>query len=162
ADSLGGNLQQIVQVRVIANTATSGGACTCTVDIPLPATTFNSYQLFGLAAGENLVGRKYKVTNAAIAAQMMNVAPYPMAYVSASGTAAEMISGPMGVVCYNPTGGTAQPWNLNSVGVTLDPVNGLIYYDTPTQVVAGGLNLPVRWPANVQAVLPVAIGTLTA
>jgi hypothetical protein len=85
-----------------------------------------------------------------------------MAYVSASGTAAEMLSGPLGVVCYNPTGGTSQPWNMSSCGVTLDPVNGLVYFDTPTQVVAGGLNTPVRWAANVQAVVPIAVGTLAA
>lgn len=160
ADSLGGSISQIYQARVIANTATSGGTCTCTIDVTLPATTFNAYQLFGLAQGENIVGRRYKVTNAAIAAAMLNQAPYPMAYIFASGTAADMISSPLGIVMYNPSGGTSQPWNAVSLGVTLDPVNGLIYFDQPTQVAAYGLNTPVQWAANVQVVVPVAVGTL--
>jgi hypothetical protein len=41
-------------------------------------------------------------------------------------------------------------------------VNGYVYFDTPTQVVVNGLNTPTQWPANVQAFLPIAIGTLTA
>lgn len=162
SDSLGGNVNQLFQARIIANTATSGGSCTITLDVALPSTTYGSYQLFGLAAGANVVGRRYKVSNAAIGAALQNFFPYPVAWVSASGTAAEMISSPMGIVMYNPFGGTSTPYNATSLGITLDPTNGLVYFDQPTQVAAYGVQTPVQWAANVQAFVPVAYGTLEA
>lgn len=162
ADSLAGNLQQIFQARVIANTAlTAGGSSTLTLDIAMPSTAYNAYQLFGLALGANVVGRRYKVTNAAIAAQMMYWFPWPVAYVNAQGQAGAMTSTPIGTVMW-PAFGTSPPYNTGYDGVTLDPVNGLIYFDKPTQVVAGGLSTPTIWPANVQVFLPVAVGTLDA
>jgi hypothetical protein len=160
ADSLGGNLQQIFQARILSNTATSGGSCTCQIDTTMPSTSYNSYQLFGLAVGENVVGRRYRVTNAAIAAAMQNYFPYPVAYTFAFGTGATLTSTPMGLVMFNPFGGTSQPWNLTSAGITLDPVNGYVYFSPPTQVAAYGLATPVQWAANVQAFLPIAVGTL--
>lgn len=162
SDSLNGDISQLFQARIVANTATSGGSCTIALDTALPSLTYGSYQLFGIAAGENVVGRRYKVTNPAIGAALQNQFPYPVAWVSASGTAAEMISSPMGIVMFNPFGGTSPPYNAVSIGITLDPENGLIYFDQPTQVVAYGTNLPVRWAGNVQAFVPVAYGTLTA
>lgn len=162
SDILGGNVDQLFQARVIANTATSGGYCQITLDVALPSTTYQSYQLFGIAAGENIVGRRYKVSNPAIGAALQQQFPYPVAWVSASGTAAEMISSPMGMVMFNPFGGTSPPYNAVSCGITLDPTNGLIYFDQPTQVTAFGTQTPVQWAANVQAFVPVAVGTLAA
>src|SRR6185437_7799421 len=85
ADSLGGSVDQIFQARIVANTATSGGHSTLTLDIAIPATTYNSFKIFGLNAGANAVGRRYKVTNAAIAAKMQQFFPYPVAAIAATG-----------------------------------------------------------------------------
>lgn len=162
ADVLAGNIQQIYQARVIANTAlTAGGTSTLTLDTPLPATTYNAYQLYGLAQGANVVGRRYLVTNPAIGSAMLNYFPWPFAYKNSQGTAAALTSTPIGAVMW-PAFGTSPPYNVGWDPISIDPTNGLIYFSKPTQVVSGGLNTPVTWPANVQALVPVAIGTLAA
>jgi hypothetical protein len=156
-------IDQIFQARVVSNTAlTAGGTSTLTLDTPMPALTYNAYQLFALAIGPNIVGRKYKVTNAAIAAAMLNYFPYPVAYTNYLGTAADLTSTPIGTVMWGAFGGTSPPYNTGLDGVTIDPVNGFVYLAKPAQVVVNGLNTPVQFPANVQVFLPVATGTLTA
>lgn len=162
SDLLGGLITQVWQARVVANTAlTAGGTSTLTLDTALPATTYNAYQLFGLAQGANVVGRRYKVTNAAIGAAMLNYFPYPFAFKNANDTSASLTSTPVGTVMW-PAFGSSPPYNTGWDPITVDPVNGLVYFSKPTQVVAGGLSLPVTWPANVQAFIPVAVGTLSA
>lgn len=161
-DAVGTSINQFFTARVVSNTAlTAGGTSTLTLDTALPVTTYTSYQLFGLGAGPNIVGRRYKVTNTAIAAALQLRFPYPVAYLYAGGSAAEMVTAPMGTVMF---GGSGTPPNYSAVsdGITIDPDNGLIYFDKPTQVVVGGLNTPVTWADNVQAFVPVAIGTLNA
>jgi hypothetical protein len=156
-------IEQLWQSQVISNTAlTAGGSSTLTLATPLPALTYNAYQLFCLNAGPNVVGRRYKVANSAIAAAMENYFPYPVAYVNSQGNAASVTSTPMGTVMWSPFGGTTPPFNAGMDPVTLDPVNGYVYFDTPVQVVSGGLANPPSWPINVQAFLPIAIGTLSA
>lgn len=166
SDSLLSTVDQYWLARVIANAASTGSAgaysTAITIDAPTPDTTYGSYQLFGLAAGANVVGRRYKVTNAAIAHAMQLVAPYPLAMAYANGSSAEMTSTPMGLIQFSPTGGTSPPYAVSSDGVTIDPQGGLIYFDTPVQVIAGGLQTPVRWPAIVQAFLIVGVGTMAA
>lgn len=165
SDSLGGLVEQFWLARVIANTASSGSAgaysCVVTIDAPLPALTYNSFQLFGLAAGANVVGRRYRVTNPALAHTLQNAFPYPVPYMFAGGMGAEMVSSPMGVVMLDPTGqGHGPPWASSTVGITVDPEGGLIYFDQPVQVVTGGLSTPVRWPSIVQAFVACAVGAL--
>ena len=162
SDTLAGTVTQQFQARVVANTAlTAGGTSTLTLDIALPATTYGSYQLFGLARGANVVGRRYKVTNLAVANKMLNFFPYPFAYTNSQGSAASLTSTPVGTVMWSAFG-TSPPYNTGYDGITLDPDNGLVYFDKPTQVVAGGLSTPTIWPANVQAFVPIAAGTLAA
>ena len=163
ADSLGGLVDQYWLARIVANTATSGGTCTITIDAPVPATVYNSYQLFGLAAGENVVGRRYLVTNAAIAHQLQIAFPYPVPFVSADDTSASMVSSPQGIISYDSISSvTGPPYTVSTVGITVDPTGGLIYFDKPVQVVSGGSADPPVWPAIVQAFVAVAVGTLTA
>jgi hypothetical protein len=156
-------VNQLWQARVISNTAlTAGGSSTLTLDIALPALTYSSYQLFALNAGPNVVGRKYKVSNSNIASAMLNYFPWPFAYVNSQGSAASLTSTPIGSVMWGAFGSSSPPFNMGMDTLTLDPVNGYVYFNTPVQVVANGLNLPVQWPVNVQAFLPIAVGTLTA
>ena len=163
ADSLGGLVSQYWLARIVSNTATSGGTCTITIDAAVPATVYNAYQLFGLAAGENVVGRRYLVTNAAIAHQLQLAFPYPVPFVAADDTSASMVSSPQGIVSYDSISSvTGPPYTVSTIGLTVDPTGGLIYFDKPVQVVAGGTSDPPVWPAIVQAFVAVATGTLNA
>jgi hypothetical protein len=163
ADSLGGLVDQYWLARIVSNTATSGGTCTVVIDAPVPSTVYNAYQLFGLAAGPNVVGRRYTVTNAAIAHQLQLAFPYPVPYVSADNASAAMTSSPMGIISYNAISSiTGPPWTVTTAGITVDPIGGLVYFDKPVQVAAYGTADPPQWPAVVQAFVAVATGTLNA
>lgn len=162
ADALNGSINQFYTARIAANTALSaGGSSTFTLIDPLPVTTYTNYQLFGLGAGPNIVGRRYKASSSAVAAALQLRFPYPRPYLFAGGSAAEMVTAPMGTVMW---GGSGTPPNYTAVSdaITIDPDNGLVYFDKPVQVVAGGLNTPVTWPQLVQAFLPIAVGQLEA
>jgi hypothetical protein len=150
ADSLGGLITQHVQARVIASTATSSGHITVTLDTALPTTAYNSYQLYGLTQNCSMVGRKYAVTNSAIAAALQQFFPYPVPFVSDNGQAAEMTTAPVAEIVYNGNSATDL--------LQIDPVNGLIYFSRPTQTIFG---MP-QWPDNVRVFVPVAYGTLSA
>jgi hypothetical protein len=155
-DTLGGLGTQIYQARVTASTAQSGagGTFTLTLDRPLPNINYNSYQLWGLTQNCNLVWRKYKISNTAIGQALMPFFPYPVPFRSASGNAATMTSTALGQVLYSSGG--SPPYNIATVGVTLDPVAGLVYFDKPTYLINNAV------PSNVQVFVPVATGALQA
>jgi hypothetical protein len=157
ADSISG-ISQLYQARIVANTAlTAGGSSTLTLDRTLPAVTYNSYQIWGMAAGASVVWRKYKVTNPNIAAAMLPFFPYPVPIAtSVVSNGAALTSTPAGFYYY-PQNGTSAPYNLGTQSITLDPTNGLIYFDRPTAVIAG---TTVVKPVNVIAFVPVATGAL--
>jgi len=151
------NLQQMFSARVIANTAmTAGGSSTLTLDRPLPATTYNAYRLYALSTLGNVVWRRYKVTNSAIAAQMQQFFPYPFAFRNSDGTAATMTTSPVCSVYWSSSG--SPPYNQSSIGVQIDPVSGTVTTVSPTSLVYGGS--VVTPPTDVQVFLPVANGTL--
>jgi hypothetical protein len=155
ADTIPG-IGQLYAARIVANTAlTAGGTSILTLDRALPAITYNSYQIFGLSLNASVVYRKYKVTNANIASAMLNFFPYAVPFLLSTGNAGTMTSSPIGLVQWS-NGGSA-PYNTASQGITLDPVNGLIYFDRPTALVFGS---QVTAPNNVMAFIPVANGSL--
>lgn len=150
-------VQQFFQARIVSNTAlTAGGTSTLTLDRALPALTYNSYSIWGLAENANVVWRKYKVTNANIAAAMLNYFPYPVAIKGAAGNSASLTSSPQGYVW---GGASSPPYNISTMGITLDPVNGFIYFDRPTALVYGGGSTTP--PANVSVIVPIANGSLS-
>jgi hypothetical protein len=150
ADSLAGQVQQHFQARVVASTASSGGNITVTLDTPLPAVVYNSYQLWGLTQNCAMVGRKYKVTNPAIRQALQQFFPYPVPFVNANGQAAEMTTSPQVEIQYGGNSATDL--------LQIDPVAGEIYFSRPVQTIFG---MP-QWPDNVRVFVPVAIGTLSA
>ena len=150
ADSLNGQLQQHVQARIVASTASSGGHITVTLDTALPTSAYNAYQLWGLTQNCSMVGRKYKVTNAAIAAALQQFFPYPVPFISSNGQAAEMTTSPQVEIQYQGNSATDL--------LQIDPVAGIIYFSRPTQTIFG---MP-QWPDNVRIFIPVAYGTLAA
>ncbi len=154
-DSIG-TLQQMFSARVVTNTATSTGLFTCTLDRALPATTYNAYRLYALSTLGNVVWRRYKVTNSAIAAQMQQFFPYPFAFRNSDGTAATLTTSPVCSVYWSSSG--SPPYNQSSIGVQIDPVSGTITTVSPTSLVYGGG--VVTPPTDVQVFLPVANGTL--
>ena len=158
ADSLAGGISQLYEARIVANTAlTAGGSSTLTLDRALPSVAYNSYQIWGMASGASVVWRKYKVTNPQIAAAMLPFFPYPVPIgTSVTSNGAALTSTPTGFYYY-PQNGTSAPYNLGTASITLDPTNGLIYFDRPTAVLAG---TTVVDPINVMAFVPVATGSL--
>ncbi len=151
------NIEQQFMARVIANTAMVAGGCsTLTLDRPLPATTYNSYRLYALSTAGNVVWRRYAVTNPAIAAAMQQFFPYPFAFRNSDGTAAALTSSPVCTVYWSASG--SPPYNQSSIGVQIDPVNGLITTVSPTALVYGGG--VVTPPTDVQVFVPVASGSL--
>jgi hypothetical protein len=157
AESLGGMVSQFVSRRIVANTAlAAAGTSDLTLDSPLPSTGFTSYAIWGLAANCNLVGRKYKVTNAAIGAAMQQLFPYPFAFRNAAGTGAAMTITPIAQIMYSASGNP--PYTVGTCGVTLDPTSGHIYMSQPVQTILGS----GVWPSNVNVFVPVAVGTMNA
>jgi hypothetical protein len=147
---------QLYSARIVANTAlTAAGTSILTLDRALPALTFNSYQIWGLAQGAAVVYRRYKVTNASVAAAMLNYFPYPVPIRASTGLAGGMTSTPTGIIQWS-NGGTP-PYFTTPMGITVDPVNGLIYFDRPTALTFGNTKTEA---SNVGAFLPIATGAL--
>jgi len=151
------NVAQSYTARVTANTAmTAGGSSTLTLDRPLPATTYNSYQLYALSTAGNVVWRRYYVANPYIAAAMQQWFPYPYAYRNSTGNSAAVTTSPVCTVFWSANG--SAPYNQATVGVIVDPTSGTITTQIPTALVFGGGQ--VTPPSDVQIFLPVANGSL--
>src|SRR5208282_5860829 len=155
------NISQVFMARIIANTATTSGgtssnSTTVTLDQPLPGTNYNSYRLYALSPGGNVVYRRYLVTNQFIAHQMQQYFPYPFAFSFANNTAAVLTSAPLCNVFWSASGNP--PYNMASIGVVIDPVAGTITTESPTSLVFGGGT--VTPPTDVQVFVPVANGSL--
>jgi len=159
--------------RVVANTAmTAGGTSTLTLDRSLPAVSYNSYRLIYSSNGGNVVWRRYKVMNANVAAAMQQYFPYPFALPfssgglspgagsltsTVSGSAATTTNGPVGVVLWSASG--SAPYNVSSIGISIDPVAGTITTATPTSLMYGGG--VVTPPSDFQVFIPIATGGLS-
>jgi hypothetical protein len=149
---------QVYSARVTANTAlTAGGTSTLTLDRTLPATTYNAYRIYGQAFRGNIVYRKYKVSNANVAAAMQQFFPYPVAARSSNGLSAALTSTAIGTVFYSASG--TPPFDTSSIGIQVDPVGGYIWTEKPTALVFGGG--PVTPATDFQVFIPVATGQLT-
>jgi hypothetical protein len=141
--------------RVIGNTALSpGGTSDLTIDNPLPALTYTSYQLYGMG-GAGVVWRRYKLTNAALGAALQNYFPLAVAFRNSDGTAATLTTTPTGTIV--STQGVAVP-----MGLSVDPTSGTITFNKPTGLVFSSNGTTVVAPADVQAFLAVAGGLLQA
>jgi hypothetical protein len=143
------DVTQFAEARITACTSlTAGGSCTLTIDPPAPATSYNSYQIYGTAGGASFVWRRYQVTNAAIAAQLANYFPYPVPYRNSDGTSATLVSTPCGTVF--SSGG-----QQSAIGVAPDPTSGTVLTAKPTALVFSPDGVTPTPVANVQAFLPV-------
>ena len=148
------DVTQFVTCQTTANTSLSaGGTSTLTITPPAPATSYNSYQLFGTAGGASFVWRRYSVTNADIAAQLANYFPYPVAYRNSDGSAATLVSTPCGVVF----DGVEQ----SGIGISVDPTSGTILTAKPTALVFSADGVTPNPVSNLQVFLPVNTGALT-
>ncbi len=150
-DLYAGSAIQQLQRRVIANTALSpGGSSVLTLDQPLNGVNYNSYQLWGLTLGCNRFGREFVLTNSLYGQSMQPFFPWPFPFVGAFGNSATMTTTPICQVIYGN--------QIAIVGITIDPVNGVIYTDRPVQTIFGS----PQYPDDVQVFLPIANGTLEA
>lgn len=159
SDTITGITQQWT-ARITANTSLSpGGTSTLTIDNPAPATTYTSYQIFGTGGGASVVGRRYKVSNAAMAAAMQQYFPYPVAYRNADGLSASLTTSPSATVFYSASG--TAPYQELGVGVAaIDPDAGTITLSKPVQLVFSADGVTPVWPDDVQVFIPVASGIL--
>lgn len=148
-------VQQRVQVRVIANTSKSaGGTSDLTIDQALPSTSFDSYQLYGLAGGAANVGRRYLATDTTIRSHLRQRFAYPVPYRNAEGNSASLTSTATGTVTYR---GTSVP-----VDVTIEPETGHVYFAKPVQFLFSADGKTPVWPDDVAVFVPVQNGTLEA
>jgi hypothetical protein len=154
ADAVSG-VSQYWQARIVSNTAlTAGGTCTLTIDNPLPNTGFTAYQIIGTGTGASLVWRKYKVSNVAIGAALLNYAPYPLTYVAPDGLTASTTTTS---TCYVIWGAS-----YKSVSVTIDPVSGHFILNQPSALMFSGDHVTPVPPDDIEIFAIVANGTLTA
>ena len=146
---------QYHQARIIANTAlTAGGSCTLTIDIPMPITSYTACRIIGTGTGASLVWRKYKISNSAIGAAMVPYAPYPCPFVAPDGLSAGMTTTPIGYII--------QGILYKTGAFTIDPDSGHIYFNKPTCLAFSGDQITPVQPDNVEALVMVSVGTLTA
>ena len=155
-DSVPG-IGQYTATKVVANTAmTAGGTMTVTLGTPITSLLYGSYKLWGLDVGGSIVYRKYSITWTAIAGALLNYFPYPVAVTIAPvSNAAWLTSSIQGYVQVSYTSGGGPPYNLETVNITVDPVNMLVYFNAPTAFIineaAGTYTAPlqrdgVSWP----------------
>lgn len=150
---------QYFTAQVVANTAmVPGGTAIFQLATPAPATSYTSFQLFGTSGGANVVWRRYKPSNADIAARMANYFPYPMAYRNSDNTSATLTSTPKCTVFYSPSG--SPPYEQLGMGLALDPVAGTVLTVRPTSLVFSGDGVTITPVDNVQVFLPVHVGEL--
>jgi hypothetical protein len=162
------NVESLVTRRVVSNTAMSaGGTCVLTLDRALPATDYTSYTLTFLAGGASKVWRQYRVTNATIAARMLQYASYPMPIRNADGSSVRMTSTPVMMIQYSDSGDP--PYFESPMAVTVDPDTGTILADRPVVTVFGNRSHLITGgattdgiPADVILYVPVNKGDLTA
>jgi len=149
------DVTQFVLARITACTSLlAGGTSTLTIDPPAPATSYNSYQIYGTAGGASFVWRRYAVTNPNIAAQLANYFPYPVAYRNSDGTSATLVSTPCGTV-FSSNG------QQSGIGVSVDPTSGTILTAKPTALVFSADGLTPAPVSDFQAFLPVHTGALS-
>ena len=159
-DSVPG-IGQYYATKIVANTALSaGGTSTLTLGTALTSLAYSSYKIWGLDAGPSIVWRKYKITWAAINGALLNFFPYPVAVTIAPvSNAAWLTSSLQGYVQVSYTSAGGPPYNLETVNITVDPVNMLVYFDAPTAFVINAAANSYTPPFNVMVLLAVATGT---
>lgn len=155
-------LQQRWEARIIANTSLSaGGTSTLTIDNPLPALTYNAYQIFGTGGGAGNVWRRYHITNAAIAAAVQQAFPYEVPYRPGASMAETLVSSPQATVFYSASG--SPPYQQSSVGIqSIDPDAGTVTLSKPTVLVFSPDGRTLVGYNDLQFFLPVAYGILEA
>jgi len=152
------DVTQTYTSKVTANTSLSpGGTSVITLQVAAPATSYNSYQIYGTAGGASFVWRRYRVTNTAVAAQMTSYFPWPVPYKN---SAATLVSTAQAVVQYSSTG--SEPFNQTPIGVNVDPTSGTILLARPSALVYSPDGKTAVPPSNVQVFLPVNTGALQA
>lgn len=154
--SAGSGINQFVSRRIVANAAlTAGGSANIQVDLALPATNYNHYQIYGISSGSGMVWRKYKVVDSAIGAAMARQFTYPAIWIGSGGMVETSTSFPMGSVCFSNSGNP--PYQEWPAWFEIDPTTSHIYFRVPTYVTCGN-----HVPSDVRALLAINTGNLTA
>lgn len=150
--------------RIVACTSLSaGGTSDLTLDQPLPAISYQSYEIYGTAGGASYVYRRYSVTNADVAGRLANYFPYPVANRNSDGTSATLTSTPAGTVYYNANAGTLlADMEQSGIGIAVDPTSGTILTSKPTCLVFSPDGVTITPVNDIKVLLPIHVGPLTA
>lgn len=169
----GSGIEMTINRRIVANEAlTPGGTADITVDRPLPATDYDSYEITGTSGGASIVWRRYSVTDEDIATRMQYWASYPFPLRWADDTsgnplAAKMTSTATMLVHYSSNG--ERPYQTSEMPITIDADGGYILaarpvvelYGTTANLTLGGDDTD-GIPADVVVYVPVNKGNLEA
>lgn len=137
SSTAGGLITQSISRRVVSNTAlTAGGTSILTLDQAVPITTYDTFQIYGSAYGGNIVWRRYKPANAAIAAKMSLTFTYGVSFQNDSGTAGEVTTTPLAEIGWSSSG--SPPYTTVSAPFLQDPDSGTLLFYAPTSLVFGG------------------------
>lgn len=150
-NSAGSGLTWFDSARIVANTAkSSGGTSTFTLETPLVGTGFNGYQIYGISSGASLVWRLYEAADPTIKAALARRFTYPVPFVNAGQTAAELVSYPQATVCSDPPFGAGPPFQeFFDPIVNIDLDAGTFLLGTPTREYSNGPPRDVRILAAV-------------
>jgi hypothetical protein len=137
--TLGTGITATYTARIVANTSlAAGGISTVTIDLPMPLTNYNNYEITGTASGGSIVWRKYEVLDHSIGARMAEHFSYDIPLTNAvgqdaqgvqGGTGAALTNAPTAFVVYSLDGGTT--FDERPIGCWVDPDASMIYLDRP-------------------------------
>jgi hypothetical protein len=144
-DSGHSGITSIWTARVTANTATSGGTSTFTLDAALPVLTYDHATLSWVADNAGLVWRLYKIADTSLWPLVVAQSTYPQPFIMPGGGGAVLTSTPMGAVF--AADGAMFPSPFTYLG------SGLILFAGPTYSVFG------QAPSDVWVLLPFNTGS---
>lgn len=167
---VGTDITQMESRRIVANTALApGGTSVLTLDAPLPATTYNHYEIRGAVSGAALVYRRYVTTNTALGLKVMRYFPYPQNIQSADGSFVSQTTKPTASILWSSNGNA--PYFEVPLGFTVQPDTTAghthIIFDRPTTTLYGdqgalwsGATVTDQVPTAVVVYLPIDRGSL--
>lgn len=160
ASSVLSGFTQYWSARIVADTGTSGGQATFTVDNPLGSGSYTTATISGVIPGPGLVYTRYQVANKDLKGRLTGQSTYPQAFVNASQTGATTLSSPMGLIIRSDGSSFPLAYTYNNNDTT-DPTHATIRFISPTYIVANNADPSVA-PADVWIYQPVYTNGLYA
>ncbi len=159
--STNSGLSLMVTRRIVANGALSaGGSCSVTFDQAIPNVQYDSYVIRGMSNSGAITYRRYKPSDATLAARLRPRASFSSPLTNANGNFAQSTSTPLCEIDWSSTG--SAPYYTATMGISVDTVDGWIDVEKPVVMVYGtqANNYSDGVPTNVRMFLPTRTDTL--